>query len=448
MASTRKYASQGSAGQMLEPQVESMPREQLADLQLKRLRASLRHACENVEPVRARFARAGIAVEDVKSLDDLRHLPFTSKSDLLEHYPFGLFAVAQKDLTRIHASSGTTSARPVVVGYTRRDVDMWSGLMARSLACAGVRAGDVLHNAFGYGLFTGGLGFHYGGERLGCTVVPMSGGNTEKQVTVMRDFRATVLASTPSYALHIAEVAERTGADLRGGPLRLGVFGAEPWSEAMRGELSERLGIDAADLYGLSEIIGPGVAVECGDRRGMHLWEDHFIAEIVDPKTARRLPPGQPGELVITTLTKQALPMIRYRTRDITRATDEPCACGRTHLRIFKLSGRTDDMLIIRGVNVYPSQVEEVLLGFTDLAAHYQLVVSRDNSMDTLAVQVEAQRGIGADAYPAIAGKVEERVKSKVGVTCAVEVMRPEELPRYEGKAVRVRDLRKNNPER
>lgn len=445
MAIARKRVSESACrSAMLEPQIETMRREQIADLQLRRLRATLRHAYKNVAPLRRRFAQAGVEPEDVKSLDDLPRLPFTTKADLHENYPFGLFAVPQKDLARIHASSGTTSARPTVVGYTRQDLDTWTGLMARSLACAGVRPGDVLHNAFGYGLFTGGLGFHYGSERLGCTVVPISGGNTERQVAVLRDFRATVLAATPSYALHIAEVAEHTGVDLRRGPLRLGIFGAEPWSEAMRGELETRLGIDAIDLYGLSEIIGPGVAVECHQaRRGMHVWEDHFLVEIVDPQSGQTLPLDHIGELVITTLSKRALPMVRYRTRDITGATAEPCACGRTHLRIFRLTGRTDDMLIIRGVNVYPSQVEEMLLGFAHLAAHYQLVVRRDNSMDTLLVQVEAHPDLAAEAYPAVAAKVEHQVKSKVGATCIVEVLRPGEVPRSEGKAMRVRDLRK-----
>ena len=430
-------------GGMLEPELETMPRAQLAELQLKRLRETVRHAYENVALFRERLTQAGLTPGDVRSLDDLPRLPFTRKTDLLDNYPFGLFAVPRERLARIHASSGTTSARPTIAGYTRDDLHTWTGLMARSLACAGARPGDVLHNAYGYGLFTGGLGFHYGGERLGCTMVPMSGGNTAKQVTVMRDFCATVLASTPSYALHIAEVAEHEGIDLRGGPLRLGIFGAEPWSEALRGELEARLGIAAIDLYGLSEIIGPGVAAECHEARGgMHVWEDHFLMEIVDPETGRSLPFGQTGELVITTLTKQALPMIRYRTRDITKATVEPCACGRTHLRISKFSGRTDDMMIIRGVNVYPSQVEEVLVGFPNLAPQYQLVIRRDGSLDTLFVEAEAEPEVAASEYPAIAESVGHRIKSRIGVTCVVEIKRPGELPRSEGKAVRVRDLR------
>lgn len=430
---------------MYEPQVETAPRERLAELQLKHLRATVSLACRNVEAVRRRFDEAGISPQDLKSLDDLSELPFTSKRDLLVNYPFGNFAVEQRELRRIHASSGTSGSRPTVVGYTQRDLDTWSGLMARSLACAGAVAGDVLHNAFGYGLFTGGLGFHYGAERLGCTVVPMSGGSTQRQVIMMRDFGATVMTSTPSYAMHIAEVAEQTRAGIRGGPLRLGVFGAEPWSETMRVELEKRLGIEAIDLYGLSEVMGPGVAVECGAKRGMHIWEDHFIVEIIDPQTGRPLPHGETGELVITTLTRQALPIIRYRTRDITHATGERCACGRTHARISKLAGRTDDMLIIRGVNVYPSQVEEVLLGFSDLTANYQLTVSRSGSMDSLEAQVEADPRLGAAEYRGLAAKVEHQLKSNVGVTCAVTIESPGKLPRYEGKALRVRDLRKQS---
>jgi phenylacetate-CoA ligase len=449
MAKTKSNGPRGARGSaMLEPEVETAPRERLSELQLKRLRATVSLAYQNVEPVRRRFSEAGISPRDLKSLHDLSQLPFTSKRDLLENYPFGHFAVAQRELRRIHASSGTTSARPTVVGYTQRDLDTWSGLMARSLACAGAVAGDVLHNAFGYGLFTGGLGFHYGAERLGCTVVPISGGSTERQVTMMRDLRATVMASTPSYAMRIAEVAEQTGAKICGGPLRLGVFGAEPWSETMRVELEKRLGINAIDLYGLSEVMGPGVAVECGAKRGMHVWEDHFIAEIIDPETGRPLPYGEIGELVITTLTKQALPIIRYRTRDITRATDERCTCGRTHARISKLTGRTDDMLIIRGVNVFPSQVEEVLLGFTDLSAHYQLTVSRSGPMDSLKVQIEANPKLGAAEYSVLAVRVEHQLKSSCGVSCAVTIESPGTLPRYEGKALRVRDLRKQSGSR
>jgi phenylacetate-CoA ligase len=377
---------------------------------------------------------AGVEPRDLRSLDDLGRLPFTLKSDLRDHYPFGLFARPRAALARLHASSGTTG-KPTVVGYTAQDIATWAGLMARSLACAGVRPGDVVHNAYGYGLFTGGLGAHYGAERLGATVVPMSGGATERQVLLIRDFGARVLCATPSYALNIAEVAEREGARLRGGTLEIGIFGAEPWSEAMRREIEARLGIRAVDIYGLSEIMGPGVAVECEAQDGLHGWEDHFIFEIIDPDTGRALPEGQAGELVITTLTKQALPMIRYRTRDITRLTRARCACGRAHARLERITGRNDDMLIIRGVNVYPSQIEAVLIGLPDIAPHYQLVVERRGSLDELTIEVESDN-------PGAAERVRQHVKSMIGVTAAVKVMKPGEVPRSQGKAVRVRDLR------
>jgi phenylacetate-CoA ligase len=333
-----------------------------------------------------------------------------------------------------------------VVGYTRRDLDAWSDLMARSLACAGARPGDIVHNAYGYGLFTGGLGVHYGAERLGCTVVPMSGGGTERQVTLLKDFAANVICATPSYALNIAEVAVAMGVDLRGPALRIGVFGAEPWSEAMRHDLEARLGVKAVDVYGLSEVLGPGVGSECHvAQAGLHGWEDHFLFEIVDPHTLQVLPAGATGELVITTLTKQALPMIRYRTRDITRLDHAPCACGRTHVRIMRVTGRDDDMLIIRGVNVYPSQVEAVLVGFPGLAPHYQIILTREGTLDAMTVEVELAPDVQTtDAERARkAQDVVHHVKSLIGVTCEVAVKSPGEVPRSQGKAVRVRDLRK-----
>jgi phenylacetate-CoA ligase len=333
-----------------------------------------------------------------------------------------------------------------VVGYTRGDLDLWTDLMARSLACAGAMPGDIVHNAYGYGLFTGGLGVHYGAERLGCTVVPVSGGGTERQVTLLQDFGAQVLCATPSYALNIAEVAQTMGVDLRNSSLRVGVFGAEPWSDAMRQDLEARLGLKAVDLYGLSEIIGPGVASECHPMQaGLHGWEDHFLFEIINPETLKPLPMGEAGELVITTLTKQAQPMVRYRTRDITRLTDEPCACGRTHLRILRVTGRDDDMLIIRGVNVYPSQVEAVLVGFPGLAPHYQIVLTREGALDAMTVEVEMAPG-EPDEAPARARKADEvvhHIKSLIGVTCKVAVKSSGEVPRSQGKAVRVKDERK-----
>jgi phenylacetate-CoA ligase len=329
-----------------------------------------------------------------------------------------------------------------VVGYTERDIDHWADLMARSLACAGARPGDLVHNAYGYGLFTGGLGAHYGAERLRATVVPMSGGSTERQVALIMDFRARVLCATPSYALAIAELAEHQGIDFAKSTLEVGLFGAEPWSDAMRREIEARLGLKAIDIYGLSEIMGPGVACECEHQAGLHGWEDHFLFEVIDPETGRAVPEGDAGELVITTLTKEALPMLRYRTRDITRVTTARCDCGRTHLRILRITGRNDDMLIIRGVNVYPSQVEAVLIGLPSIAPHYQLVVERRGSLDHLTVEAEAQPGVEASAYAATARQAAHHIKSLIGVTAEVTVKKPGEVPRSQGKAVRVRDLR------
>jgi phenylacetate-CoA ligase len=430
---------------MFHPEIETMPRAGLRALQLERLKKTLDHAYRRVPHTRAAFDAAGVTPDDLRGLDDLVRFPFTVKDDLRRNYPFGLFAIPREEIRRLHASSGTTG-RPTVVGYSAADLDLWAGLMARSLASLGARPGDIVHNAHGYGLFTGGLGVHYGAERLGCTVVPVSGGGTSDQVRLLKEMGATMLVATPSYALHIAELAEQKGVDLKNGPLRCGGFGAEPWSEAMRGELEARLGITARDLYGLSEILGPGVAAECqAGGCGPHGWEDHFLFEIVDPQTLEPLPPGSPGELVITTLTKEALPMIRYRTRDITRLSDEPCVCGRTHLRILRIGARTDDMLIIRGVNVFPSQVESVLAGVPDLTPHYQLVVTRTGPLDNLGAEVEmAASGPHDEAGRArLAKEAQHRIKSIIGVTCEVVVKLPGEMPRFEGKAVRVRDLRK-----
>lgn len=425
-----------------DPAAETMPRERLAALQLERLRETVKNAYENVPLHRERMKALGMEPGDIRSLDDVAKLPFTLKSDLRDHYPFGLFARPREQLLRLHASSGTTG-KPTVVGYTARDLDTWSDLMARSMACGGARPGDVVHNAYGYGLFTGGLGAHYGGERLGATVVPMSGGATERQVLLIMDFGARVLCCTPSYALAIAEVAEKQGVDLRRSKLEVGLFGAEPWSEAMRKEIEARLGLKAVDIYGLSEILGPGVACECFEARaGLHGWEDHFLFEVIDPETGKPLAEGERGELVITTLTKEALPMIRYRTRDVTSITREPCACGRTHLRIRRITGRNDDMLIIRGVNVYPSQVEAVLVGLPEIAPHYQLVVERRGSLDHLTVEVEAAPGVPVERYGPIAESARHHIKSMIGITTDVVVKAPGEIPRSQGKAVRVRDLR------
>jgi phenylacetate-CoA ligase len=426
---------------------ETMARGKLEALQLRRLQATVARAYSKVPHVQRKLDAAGVSPEHIKTLADIARIPFSVKTDMRDHYPFGLFAVPRENLLRLHASSGTTG-KATVVGYTRADLDLWSDLMARSLACMGARPGDVFHNAYGYGLFTGGLGFHYGAERLGLTTVPVSGGATERQVSLLQDLGARVLGATPSYALNIAEVAAGMGVDLRSLPLRYGCFGAEPWSDAMRRDLEAKFGIKAMDTYGLSEIIGPGVASECHQAQyGLHLWEDHFLCEVIDPDSAQPLPVGETGELVITTLTKEALPMLRYRTRDITRLIDEPCACGRTHRRMMRVTGRSDDMLIIRGVNVYPSQVEAFLVGFPGLAPHYQLVLTRDGPMDAVTVEVELADSPVLDQPTAakVAADVRNHLKTMLGVTCDVALKSPGEVPRSQGKAVRVKDLRQAN---
>jgi phenylacetate-CoA ligase len=426
---------------MFDPASETMPRSALARIQMARLKQTLEHAYAHVPHYRRKFDAAGVKPDDLRTLTDIARFPFTVKSDLRDNYPFGMFAVARSKLLRLHASSGTTG-KPTVVGYTAGDLDRWAELMARSLACTGAMPGDVVHNAYGYGLFTGGLGAHYGGERLGCTVVPMSGGGTERQVALLQDFGANVLCSTPSYALNIAEVAQGMGIDLRKSALRTGVFGAEPWSDAMRRDLEARLGIKAVDIYGLSEIMGPGVACECHvAQAGLHGWEDHFLFEVINPETMQPVDLGEAGELVITTLTKEALPMVRYRTRDITRLNADPCACGRTHLRIMRITGRNDDMIIIRGVNVYPSQVEAVLVGFPGLAPHYQIVLTRDGALDSMTVEVELLPEFNGDRLRKVE-EVTHHIKSMIGVTCKVEIKSRGYVPRSQGKAVRVKDQR------
>ncbi len=430
----------------LHADLETMPREQLEQLQLQRLRDTVRNMWDNVPWHKPRLQAAGLrSADDIDSLDALQALPFTVKTDLRDNYPFGLFARPRQQLTRVHASSGTTG-KPTVVGYTAQDLSNWADLVARSLYSAGARAGDMVHNAYGYGLFTGGLGAHDGATRLGATVLPISGGGTERQVSLMVDFRPRVLCSTPSYALAIAEVAERMGVDLRQSGLAVGLFGAEPWSDAMRSEIEARLGLRAVDIYGLSEIMGPGVACECEHRKGLHGWEDHFIFETIDPDTGKRIADGEAGELVITTLTKQALPMLRYRTRDITRLVRDTCDCGRTHVRILRVTGRNDDMLIIRGVNVYPSQLESVLVGRPGVAPHYQVVLMKDGVMDTVRLEIEALPGVPLEQYPALAADAMHHIKSIVGISAHVDVLAPGAIPRSEGKAVRVRDLRSTSP--
>ena len=423
--------------------VETLSREEMAALQLERLRNCVAHVSVNVPLYRERLAAAAIGPGDIASLEDLRRLPFTVKQDLRDNYPYGLFAVPMSEVVRLHASSGTTG-KMTVVGYTANDIAMWADLAARALGIAGAGRNDVLHVAYGYGLFTGGLGLHYGGERLGATVVPVSAGNTRRQVELAQDFGATVLCCTPSYSLLIAEQAEEMGAFL--GRLRLGVFGAEPWSEEMRSEIEARLGITALDIYGLSEVMGPAVAMECPCKQGLHLAEDHFLPEIVDPDTGEVLPDGETGELVITCATKEALPLLRYRTGDLTRLQHGVCECGRTTARMSKPLGRTDDMLIIRGVNVFPSQIESALLQIEGLEPHYELHLERGESrMDELTVRVEASDGLlgDTDVYAIVGRTLSATLQSSLGLGCRVEVVAPRQLPRSEGKAVRIIDNRR-----
>src|SRR5512144_1626235 len=376
--------------------VETLPPEDMDRLQVQRLRLGVGRLSRTVPFYAARLREAGVTPEDIRSPADLVRLPFTTKQNMRDEYPLGLLAVPMRDVIRLHASSGTTG-KPTVVAYTAGDIDLWTELMARSLAAAGVTRDDVVQNAYGYGLFTGGLGFHYGAERIGATVIPVSGGNTKRQVMLMQDLASTVLCCTPSYSLLIAEVAQQEGVDLAALPLKVGIFGAEPWSDRMRQEIESRLGLLALNAYGLSEVIGPGVAMECTKQRGMHVFEDHFIPEIIDPVTGEQLPDGEIGELVLTCATKEALPLLRYRTRDRTCLIREPCACGRTTARIERIMGRTDDMIIVRGVNVFPSQIETVLLEVGDVEPHYQILIDRGAALDELEILVEAPAGLSGD---------------------------------------------------
>ncbi len=413
--------------------IETASIDELRTLQTERLQSTLHNAYANIPHYTRAFDAAGVHPDDVTSLDDLARLPFLVKDDLREAYPFGMFAVPREDLVRVHASSGTTG-KPTVVGYTAADIDTWATVMARSLFAAGGRPGDLLHNAYGYGLFTGGLGAHYGGEKLGCTVVPFGGGQTERQIQLITDFEPRLITVTPSYCLNLIEEMERLGIDPAATSLQVGIFGAEPWTEGMRTEIEGRLGIDAVDIYGLSEVIGPGVAQECVETKdGLTIWEDHFYPEIIDPETGDVLPDGEEGELVITSLTKQALPVIRYRTRDITTLLP---GTARTMRRLARITGRSDDMLIIRGVNVYPSQIEAELMQVDGLSAHYQLLKGTDGTMATLTVMVEALDP-AADRV-ALAAQACERIKTMIGVTATVEVVEPFAVPRSQGKAQRV----------
>ncbi len=429
-----------------EEEIETLPRVGLESIQLRRLQHLVTRVYRTVAPYRRKMEEAGVRPEDIQSLADLARLPFTVKDDLRDNYPFGLFTVPMEEVVRVHASSGTTG-KPTVVGYTAGDIKTWSNVMARALCCAGATKGDMIHNAYGYGLFTGGLGAHYGIERLGATAIPVSGGNSKRQINIMRDFGSTVLMSTPSYALNLADAMDAMQIDPKSLSLRVGIFGAEPWSENMREEVERKLNIKATDIYGLSEVMGPGVAQEClHTDRGMHIFEDHFLPEIIDPDSGRVLPPGEKGELVFTTLTKEAFPIIRYRTKDITRLFYEPCRCGRTLVRMEKVTGRTDDMLIIRRVNVFPSQVEHVLVGVDGVEPHYLIVVEREGNLDTMEVQVEVSEGVFSDEIRVLENLsryIQKEIKDLLGVTCRVKLVEPRTIQRSEGKAQRVIDKRK-----
>ncbi len=426
----------------LEP-IERAGRDELARLQLERMRRSLAHAYARVPHYRAAFDGAGVRAEDLRTLADLARFPFTTKQDLRANYPFGMFAVPMDAIVRIHASSGTTG-KPTVVGYTRGDLDLWADVMARTMRAAGVRSTDLVHNALGYGLFTGGLGFHYGAERLGATVVPMSGGQSERQVQLIRDFEPTVIFSTPSYLLALADEFERQGVDPRSSSVRVALLGAEPWTNEMRSVIEARFGLDAVECYGLSEVIGPGVAAECVEAKdGCHVWEDHFYPEIIDPASGRVLPDGELGELVLTSLTKEALPVVRYRTRDLTRLL--PGTARAAMRRMEKITGRSDDMLIIRGVNVFPGQIEELILKASGLSAHYLLQVSRPRQLDELEVRVEVTTEFaqaGTAAWSRTARDLEHHIKSYVGISTHVVLVGPGSVERSAGKAKRVIDLR------
>jgi len=418
-----------------------MPRDDLAALQASRLQALVRRVDERVPFYRQAFEQTGVRPDRIRTLDDIRRLPWTRKTDLRDHYPFGLFAVPRDQVVRLHASSGTTG-KPTVVGYTRADLQVWAEVCARCLAASGGRPGDVFHNAYGYGLFTGGLGMHYGAELMGMTVVPVSGGNTERQLLLIQDFQPRVIACTPSYMLTLAEAALARGLDPRRLPLRFAVLGAEPWTEAMRRQIERLLPVRAVNIYGLSEVIGPGVSNECVEaQQGSHIFEDHFLVEVVDPRSGEPLRPGEVGELVFTTLTKEALPVIRYRTGDLASLDPSPCRCGRTHARMSLVVGRTDDMLIIRGINVFPSQVESVVVQFSELSPHYQLRVTRERTLDDLEVRIEADPsrdgGAGADGGAALEARVAERLRGVVGIHVRVRVVPPGTLPRSEGGKLR-----------
>ena len=427
-----------------DPLHECLERKDLERLQLERLRSTLERVAK-VPCYKDKFAASGISPGDIHSLDDMAKLPFTTKEDLRQNYPYGMFAVPMRDVVRIHSSSGTTG-KPTVVGYSRKDLADWSGLVARFMTAAGVLPDDIVHIAFGYGLFTGAFGLHYGAELIGSAVIPMSGGNTERQIMILKDYEATALVCTPSYALTLADRIQKMGHDPRTYlSLKVGLFGGEPWSEELRREIEERLSIVATDNYGLSEIVGPGVAGECLCKKGMHIFEDHFIPEIIDPETGKVLPEGEKGELVLTNIVQEAIPLIRYRTRDITRLHYDKCDCGRTMVRMEKTMGRSDDMLIIKGVNVFPTQIEEVLFQVEGCEPHYQLIVEREGTLDTLEVQVEVNENIFFDEMRkqrAFVEMLEKRLATNIGLHAKIKLVEPSAMPRHEGKANRIIDKR------
>ncbi|MRI33625.1 phenylacetate--CoA ligase [Endozoicomonas sp. OPT23] len=419
--------------------IETASIDEIRSLQLSRLRKTLEHAYNNSPVYRNKFDQAGVHPDDLKDLSDLAKFPFTSKADLRDNYPFGMFALPQKDIVRIHASSGTTG-KPTVVGYSKNDISIWSDVVARSIYAAGGRPEDKVHISYGYGLFTGGLGAHYGAERLGCTVIPMSGGQTEKQVQLIKDFDPDIIMVTPSYMLNIADEMEREDIDPHKCSLRVGIFGAEPWTNAMRQDIEQRLNIDAVDIYGLSEVMGPGVAQECVEAKdGPIIWEDHFYPEIIDPKTGEVLPDGEEGELVFTSLTKEAMPVIRYRTRDLTRLLP---GTSRSMRRMDKITGRSDDMLIIRGVNVFPTQIEEQICNIEELTPHYMIEVNKTGNMDTVRVSVESGLSNSTELNQQLASSLRHKIKSYIGISASIDIVEPGELPRSEGKAKRVIDNR------
>jgi len=424
--------------------IETISRDELTYIQNERLQKMIRMIYHNVPFYRNKFQEIGLKPDDIKSKEDLSKLPFTTKSDLRDNYPYGMFASPLSQIIRLHASSGTTG-KPTVVGYTREDINTWSELCARALVAAGADSHSVVQISYGYGLFTGGLGLHYGAEHLGASVIPISSGNTDRQEMLMKDFHTTVLACTPSYAIYLADSLKEDGVSLDELHLKSGIFGAEPWSENMRREIESKLNISAHDIYGLSEIMGPGVAIECSAKSGMHIWEDHFIPEVIDPITLETLPMGSLGELVFTTITKEGLPLLRYRTRDLTILHDEVCECGRTHIKMERIKGRSDDMLIVRGINVFPSQIESVLLEFGECEPHYQLIVTREGTMDDLEIQVEVTENLFSDKISNLAileRSIKNRISSVLQINPKITLVEPKSIPRSEGKAKRVIDKR------